>query len=109
MTERDTGREDQAWTGQVRKYDGVLLLVITVVILIGAVIMWMDRRDNVQMFRLMGESISTLAVEARGTREILSRVEKTVDMLSKQNARWLSIERQLDELQERVQRAESRQ
>jgi len=93
-------REDREWFAVVRQYDGVILVLIAVVIIIGGVVTWMDRRDSTDMFRRMGEQITALTSEARGVQAVLSRVEGTVGTLSRQNERWISVEREVTQLRE---------
>jgi hypothetical protein len=92
--------EDREWFGIVKQYDGVILVIIAVVIIIGGVITWMDRRDSTEMFRRMGDQIAQLTAEARGVQAVLSRVEGTVGTLSRQNERWISVEREVTQLRE---------
>ena len=92
--------DDREWFSVVKRYDGVILIVIAAVIIIGGVITWMDRRDSTAMFRRMGDQISALTAEAVGVQTVLSRVEGTVGTLSRQNERWISVEREVTQLRE---------
>jgi hypothetical protein len=93
-------REDREWFAVVRQYDGVILVIIAIVIIIGGVVTWMDRRDSTLLFRRMGDQISSLTAESRGVQAVLSRVEGTVGTLSRQNERWISVEREVTQLRE---------
>jgi hypothetical protein len=95
-------RADDAWPAMVRRYDGIILLVIAGVLIIGGIVTRQDQRDNAQTFREMGQAISSLADEARGTKEALSGVERSVNVLRSENARWLTIEREVGVLNNSV-------
>ena len=89
---------DHHWYASLQQYIGAILLVIAAVLIIGGWITWMDRRDTMAAYHALGAAVSQLAAEQRGTTEILTRVEATVSTLSRQNERWVSLDREVSQM-----------
>jgi hypothetical protein len=92
--------DDRAWFGTIRRYEGAILLGLIAVMFFGSVFAWIDRRDNVAVFERLRQAITDLSVQAGRTAETLSRVEASSGILTTQNAKWVSLERELAQLRQ---------
>jgi hypothetical protein len=92
--------DDRAWFATVRRYEGAILLGLIFVMMLSSIFAWVDRRDNVAVFDRLRQAITDLSVQAGRTAETLSRVESSSGVLTAQNARWVSLERELAQLRQ---------
>lgn len=94
--------EDDMWFSPVRRYESIILLGIVVVMLVSSIMAWIDRRDNVTVIRQLNFAISGLSSQSNAQSAVLTRVEDRTELLSQQNARWVSFERELLQLREQT-------
>lgn len=100
--------DDQVWFSTIRRYESIILLGIVIVMLVTSILAWMDRRDTDAIFRALHQAISDLTAQAAASSEKLTQVKETSETLAGQNARWYSMERELDRVsrQSELERAQ---